>query len=136
MTREWGCASLRTVRELRWWVGQAPGGGAGGGIGMKVKGYPHVVVDAGICGGEPRVAGTRITVAHIAEAVEHLGMTPDDLVAIYPSLDLAKVHAALAYYHDHRKAIEASLRRARHVEARLRRRFPPRARQVFLSRLG
>lgn len=103
---------------------------------MKLKSYPHIAVDAGVCGGAPRVAWTRITVALIAEAVEHLGMTPDDVVALYPSLDLAKVHAALTYYHDHLKAIEASIRQAKRVEARLRRRFPPRAKDLLLRRLG
>lgn len=102
---------------------------------MKPKAYPHIAIDADTCGGAPRVAGTRITVSHIAEAVEHLGLTPDDLVAMYPSLDLSKVHAALTYYYDHVKAIEARRRRARDVERALRRRFPPRARQLLLKRL-
>jgi uncharacterized protein (DUF433 family) len=54
---------------------------------MKAKTYPHISIDPAVCGGAPRVAGTRITVAHIAEAVEHLGMTPDDVVAMYRSLN-------------------------------------------------
>ncbi|HEY7675811.1 MAG TPA: DUF433 domain-containing protein [Candidatus Methylomirabilis sp.] len=103
---------------------------------MRAKTYAHIASDPGVCGGAPRVRGTRITVAHIAEVVEHLGVTPDDVVALYPSLDLGKVHAALSYYHDHRRAIEAEIRRAQRVEAGLRRRFPPRAREVLLKRLG
>ena len=103
---------------------------------MRAKAYPYIAVDADVCAGAPRVAGTRITVAHIAEAVEHLGMSPDDVVAVYPSLDLARVHAALTYYHDHRKAIEANIRRAKRVEASLRRRFPPRAKEILLKRLA
>ena len=92
--------------------------------------------EAGVWGGAPRVAGTRITVAQIAEAVEHLGLSPDDVVAMYPLLDLAKVHPALTYYHDHLKAIEANIRHAKRVEADLRRRFPPRAKDLLLKRLG
>lgn len=103
---------------------------------MKVKTYAHIVADALVCGGAPRVEGTRITVALIAEAVEHLGMSPDEVVELYPSLDLAKVHAALTYYHDHVKEVEASIRHAKRVEAGLRRRFPPRARDLLLRRLG
>lgn len=103
---------------------------------MKAKRYPHIAVDPTVCGGAPRVAGTRITVALIAEAVEHLGMTPDEVVAMYPTLSLAKVHAALTYYHDHLKAIEASLRHAKRVEASLRRRFPSRAKSLLLRRLA
>ncbi|MFI5338412.1 MAG: DUF433 domain-containing protein [Candidatus Methylomirabilales bacterium] len=103
---------------------------------MKAKTYPHIAVDPTVCRGVPRVAGTRITVAHIAEAVEHLGMMPDDVVALYPSLNLAKVHAALGYYHEHQREIDASIRRAQRVEAELRRRFPPRVKDVLLRRLG
>ncbi len=103
---------------------------------MTVKVYPHIAADPTVCGGAPRVAGTRIPVALIAEAVEHLGMSPDDVVAMYPRLDLAKVHAALTYYHDHVKAIETSIRHAKRVEAGLRRRFPPRAKALLVRRLG
>jgi uncharacterized protein (DUF433 family) len=107
-----------------------------GGEGMKGQSYPHIAVDPAVCGGAPRVEGTRITVAQVAEAVEHLGLSPDDLVTMYPSLSLARVHAALTYYHAHTPAIEASIRRAKQVEAKLRRRFPPRAKDVLLKRLG
>jgi uncharacterized protein (DUF433 family) len=103
---------------------------------MKAKTYPHIAVDPAVCGGAPRVAGTRITVAHIAEAVERLGMMPDDVVALYPSLNLAKVHAALSYYHEHQREIDASIRRAQRVEADLRRRFPSRVKNVLLRRLA
>lgn len=103
---------------------------------MKAKSFPHIAIDPAVCGSAPRVAGTRITVAHIAEAVEHLGMMPDDVAALYPSLNLAKIHAALSYYHDHRQEIDASIRRAERVEAELRRRFPPRVKDVLLRRLG
>jgi uncharacterized protein (DUF433 family) len=103
---------------------------------LKAKTYPHIAVDSAVCGGAPRLAGTRITVAHIAEVIEHLGLTPDDVVALYPSLNLAKVHAALSYYHDHRREIDASTRRAQRIEAGLRRRFLPRVKDVLLKRLG
>lgn len=102
---------------------------------MKARTYPHIAVDPAVCGGAPRIVGTRITVAHIAEAVEHLGMMPDDVVALYPSLTLAKVHAALSYYHDHHREIDGNIRRAQRVEADLRRRFPPRVKDVLIRRL-
>ena len=37
-------------------------------------------------------------------------MTPDEIVEAYPHLTLAQVHAALAYYWDHRDEIEQELR--------------------------
>ena len=35
------------------------------------------------------------------------GRSPDEIVDTYPGITLADVHAALAYYHDHREEIEA-----------------------------
>ncbi len=36
----------------------------------------HIVKDEGICGGQPRIAGTRIKVQHIVLEYERLGWTP------------------------------------------------------------
>ncbi len=38
-----------------------------------------------------------------------MGMTPVEIVATYPTITLAQVHAALAYFYDHREAIEAEM---------------------------
>ncbi len=40
---------------------------------------------------------------------EKLGLSPDDIVHQYPSLTLADVYAALAYYWDHRDEIERTM---------------------------
>lgn len=37
-------------------------------------------------------------------------MNPDDIVSHYPQLSLADVHAALAYYFDHRGEIRQDIR--------------------------
>jgi uncharacterized protein (DUF433 family) len=71
----------------------------------------HIEITAGICGGAPRVAGTRIRVSQIAILTEQ-GTSADEIVAAYPHLSLADVYAALAYYHDHREAIEQEIREA------------------------
>jgi uncharacterized protein (DUF433 family) len=34
-------------------------------------------------------------------------MSPDEIVSAYPTLTLSDVHAALAYYHDHRADIKS-----------------------------
>lgn len=64
----------------------------------------------GTCGGKPRIAGTRIKVSLVAILSERNRMTPDEIVEAYPHLTLAQVHAALAYYWDHRDEIEQELR--------------------------
>jgi hypothetical protein len=61
---------------------------------------------------------------------------PDDVVALYPFLNPAKVHAALSYYHEHQREIDAGIRRAQRIEAGLRRRFPSRVKNVLLRRLA
>jgi uncharacterized protein (DUF433 family) len=58
----------------------------------------YIVKTPGVCGGQPRIAGTRIKVKHIFTWVEQMGMTPAQVVAEYPHLTRAQVHAALAYY--------------------------------------
>jgi len=72
----------------------------------------HIESVAGKCGGKPCIAGTRIRVWDIYVASEIRGETPDQIVSQYPSLTLAQVHAALAYYWDNREAIEKQMKKA------------------------
>jgi uncharacterized protein (DUF433 family) len=51
------------------------------------------------------IAGTRVRVQDVYVDAEVLGKTPDEIVASIPHVSLAQVHAALAYYFDHRDAI-------------------------------
>ena len=52
------------------------------------------------------IAGTRITVRDVFVLSEQEGRSPKSIVAAYPSLTLADVHAALAYYWDHQDEID------------------------------
>jgi uncharacterized protein (DUF433 family) len=69
----------------------------------------HIDITPGVCSGRPRVAGTRIRVENVVRWTEQ-GMPPDDIVASYPQLTPADVHAALAYYFDNRDDIERQMR--------------------------
>jgi uncharacterized protein (DUF433 family) len=69
----------------------------------------HIEITPGICSGRPRVAGTRIRVENVVRWTEQ-GMHPDDIVASYPQLTTADVHAALAYDYDNRDDIERQMR--------------------------
>jgi uncharacterized protein (DUF433 family) len=60
-----------------------------------------------IRGGRPRVAGTGVTVMRIAGWYK-LGFTPEE-ISRKTELSLAQIHAALAYYHADREAIDADL---------------------------
>jgi uncharacterized protein (DUF433 family) len=61
-----------------------------------------------VCGGRLRVAGTRITVQHIA-ALDKQGRSVQDIVENCPYLTYAQIYAALAYYHANRDEIDAAL---------------------------
>lgn len=69
----------------------------------------HIVCTPDTCGGKPRIAGTRIQVKHLVVMHYRQKMSPDEIVSELPHLTLADVHAALAYYHDHREAINAEI---------------------------
>jgi uncharacterized protein (DUF433 family) len=69
----------------------------------------YIAVKPGFCGGKPHIAGHRVKVQHVAVWYQRMGMTPEEIVARYPTLSLAAVHAALAYYHSHRAEIDADI---------------------------
>ena len=62
----------------------------------------------GICGGRPCVAGTGVSVRRIAGWYK-LGLSPEEIATEIPHLTLAQVHAALAYYHANREAMDAEM---------------------------
>jgi uncharacterized protein (DUF433 family) len=72
----------------------------------------HIETRPDKCGGKPCIAGTRIRVWDIYVLHDRLGKSPDEVIAEYPELSLADVHAALAYYFDHRTEIDAQMKAA------------------------
>jgi uncharacterized protein (DUF433 family) len=59
-----------------------------------------IVADEDVMGGEPRIAGRRITVRQIHERVEGRGLEPETVARRY-DLDVDDVLLALEYYDDH-----------------------------------
>jgi uncharacterized protein (DUF433 family) len=70
----------------------------------------HIELTAGVCGGKPRIAGTRIRVQDIYVWHEVQGQSADEIVSNFPHLTLADVHTALAYYFDHREDIQRQMK--------------------------
>ncbi len=70
--------------------------------------HPHIVRAEGVCGGDPVIEGTRITVWIIAAMIKR-GETVDGILEAYPWLSAAQVYDALAYYHDHVEEIEQQI---------------------------
>jgi uncharacterized protein (DUF433 family) len=58
--------------------------------------------------GRPCVAGTGVTVRRIA-GWYNLGLTPEEIAAKIEHLNLAQIHAALAYYHANRSEIDTDI---------------------------
>ncbi len=73
----------------------------------------RIVSTPDICGGRPRIDGHRIQVEDVAIWHERMGMSPDEIVSEYPSITLADVHAALAYYYENRERIDADIEAAK-----------------------
>lgn len=71
----------------------------------------------GVRGGQPRIAGTRLTVADIKLMYLNLGQSLEEIAADY-NLPLSAVYAAVAYYYDHQAEIDHSIAESRaYVEA-------------------
>lgn len=67
--------------------------------------HSYIERKKGVCGGEPVIVGTRISVSLIAE-MEKTGYTADEMVAMYPHITHSQVYDALSYYYHHRDEID------------------------------
>jgi len=56
----------------------------------------YITVDPSICHGKACIKGTRILVSVVLDNLA-AGLTPDDIIHSYPSLNLEAVQAAIAY---------------------------------------
>src|SRR6516165_2153017 len=63
-------------------------------------------------GGVMRVGKSRVSLDLVVEQYEN-GMTPEEMVRAYDTLELADVYAVIAYYLQHRDEVRAYLERRR-----------------------
>ncbi len=71
----------------------------------KVVSYPHIVRNPEIGGGEPRVAGSRISVRVIVQTARYARDTVE-LYGAHPTITPEAIEEALAYYETHREEID------------------------------
>ena len=76
-----------------------------------------------VAGGKPTIIGHRITVQNVMIWHKRIGLSADEIASEY-DLTLSEVHAALAYYYDHRAEIDASIRTDETLVEALRRVTP------------
>ena len=88
-------------------------------------------------GGAVRVGTSRVSLDLVVEQYEN-GMTPEDLVRAYDTLDLADVHAVIAYYLRHRAEVRAYLKgreeEAKALRAQIEAERPRVSREELLAR--
>lgn len=86
---------------------------------MSTRSYPHIEISPD---GVAKIAGTTIKVVEIVQ--DHLAhhWHAEDIVRQHPHLSLAQVHAALTYYYDHEREMEAEIERRLERVAEIKRR--------------
>jgi uncharacterized protein (DUF433 family) len=84
----------------------------------------HITKTPGVCGGKACIAGTRIRVMDVVTRHEQFGESPAEIVAIFPGITPADVHAALTYYFDHRTEIENDFHKAEETAEWFKTNFP------------
>ncbi len=94
-----------------------------------------IVMTPRVCGGAPRIDGTRITVDWIAGQIIYAGRTVDDMVQDYSHIPLtaAQIHAALAYYYDHQPEIDRLIEESNDQLDEVRRRSDTGAQSAYVT---
>jgi len=80
----------------------------------------------------PHIAGHRIRVKDVVGWYEHLGMSADEIAAIY-DLQLADIFAALAYYHANIEILQQQWREEEGLVEALKQQYPSRLLQRLRS---
>ena len=84
-------------------------------------GYQHVVLDSA---GVPFIVGSTMKVIELVLDQTAYGWSAEELRFQHPYLSLGQIHSALAYYWDHKDALDADIARRQEHVAELRRTTP------------
>ena len=93
----------------------------------------HIAINPDYCCGKPRIAGTRMPVATIAQMYLEMGESLEEIASEY-NLSKAAVYAAMAYYYDHREEIDRHRAESEALVAEMKRNSPPsplQSRRIF-----
>jgi uncharacterized protein (DUF433 family) len=98
-----------------------------------MKSTERIVKTPGVCWGQARITGTRISVKHIMESL-HAGTTPAELLTRMPHVTLEDIEAAQAYYRTHQAEIDQEIAAGAQLEKTLRRDMPSLLHQKLVAR--
>jgi uncharacterized protein (DUF433 family) len=101
---------------------------------METRISNYINKDSDVCGGKACISGTRIRVQDVYVWHELQGKSPDEIVSDFPQLTLAQVHAAMAYYWDHRDEIHQEMKGAEDLLQRLKDKSPSPLREKLAHR--
>ncbi len=76
---------------------------------LTIQSINQIATDERVRNGRPHIMGTSVTVADIAIVKVFHGQDADGIAQWY-GLDLPQVYAALAYYYEHKDAMDADIR--------------------------
>jgi uncharacterized protein (DUF433 family) len=85
--------------------------------------HPYVERQSCVQGGRPVIRGSRFVVSSVVQN-HRRGLSPDEIIDIFPWLRPEEVYDALSYYYDHRADIDAEIAELTDVEAAMRK-HPP-----------
>jgi uncharacterized protein (DUF433 family) len=70
--------------------------------------YPHIVLNSDRV---PLIAGTTMKVVELVMAQRAYGWTPEEIHINHRYLSMSQIYSALAYYWDHRQALDEDIQR-------------------------
>ncbi len=95
--------------------------------------YEHIQLTQG---GVPIIAGTTMKVVELVMAQMAYGWSPEELHFQHPYLSLGQIHAALAYYWDHKSELDADIARRNRLVDELQQTAAPSALAQRLRQLS
>lgn len=75
---------------------------------LTITEYKHIELNEN---NVPIIAGTTMKVVELITSVKAYQWTPEELHENYPHVSLSKIYAALSYYWDHQKELDADMER-------------------------
>lgn len=91
--------------------------------------YEHILIDEDRV---PRIAGTTTKVIEVVLDQQAYGWSPEEIQYQHPYLTLGQIHAALAYYWDHRTELDQDIQQRLDRVLHLRQTLPE---SPFVARL-